>query len=264
MTILHSIILGIIEGISEFLPISSTGHMVLVSELLHIAQDPFTKSFEIIIQLGAILSIVFLYWKTLVRNKHLVFKICIAFLPTAIIGLTLYKYVKVLLGSVYVVIGALFLGGIVLIYFEKWAQSFIKKKNMLIVEKTEDISTKQAIYIGLYQTIAMIPGVSRSGATIVGGAFLGLSRKAIVEFSFLLAIPTMCAATALDILKNRASFSYDQIDLLVIGLMVSFFVALLAVKTFLKYIEKNSFKVFGIYRICLAIVYIVYILSVVR
>jgi undecaprenyl-diphosphatase len=264
MTILHSIILGIVEGISEFLPISSTGHMVLVSELLHISKDPFTKSFEIIIQLGAILSIVFLYWKTLVNNKHLVFKICVAFLPTAIIGLTLYKYVKVLLGSIYVVVGALFIGGIILMYFEKWAEIFTKKRNIVSVERPEDISIKQAIYIGLYQTIAMIPGVSRSGATIVGGAFLGLSRKAIVEFSFLLAIPTMCAATALDILKNRASFSYDQINLLVVGLVVSFVVALLAVKTFLTYIEKNSFKVFGIYRICLALVYVVYILSVMR
>ena len=264
MTILHSILLGIVEGISEFLPISSTGHMVLVSELLGIAKDSFTKSFEIIIQLGAILSVVVLYWNKLIKSKKLIIKLCIAFLPTAIIGLTIYKYIKELLGSVYVVTAALFVGGIILMYFETWAQKFTQKRNIVSVEHTDDITIKQSIYVGLFQSIAMIPGVSRSGATIVGGAFLGISRKAIVEFSFLLAIPTMCAATALDIYKNKASFSFDQVNLLVIGFLVSFVVALLAVKTFLKYIEKNSFKAFGIYRIVLSLIYIVYIFSVMR
>ena len=264
MTILHSILLGIVEGISEFLPISSTGHMILVSELLGIAKDSFTKSFEIIIQLGAILSVVVLYWNKLIKNKQLLVKLLVAFLPTAIIGLTIYKYIKELLGSVYVVTTALFVGGIILMYFETWAQKFVEKKNIQPVENSDDISLKQSIYVGLFQSIAMIPGVSRSGATIVGGTFLGISRKAIVEFSFLLAIPTMCAATALDIYKNKADFSFDQVNLLVIGFLVSFVVALLAVKTFLKYIEKNSFKAFGIYRIVLSLVYIVYIFSVMR
>jgi undecaprenyl-diphosphatase len=264
MTILHSIILGIVEGITEFLPISSTGHMVLVSNLLGISEESFTKSFEIIIQLGAILAVVVLYFNRLIKNSHLIFKLIVAFLPTAIIGLGIYKYVKELLGSVYVVTAALFVGGIILMYFEQWAADYIKKRNIPITEDVNNVSVKQSIYIGLFQSIAMIPGVSRSGATIVGGAFLGISRKAIVEFSFLLAIPTMCAATFLDIYKNRAGFSYDQFNLLAIGFIVSFVVALLAVKSFLKYIEKNSFKAFGIYRICLALVYIVYIFSVVR
>ncbi len=260
MTILDSIILGIVEGVSEFLPISSTGHMVLVSNILDIVQDPFTKNFEIIIQLGAILSVVFLYWNRLIKNKHLVFKIAVAFLPTALIGFTVYKYVKELLGSVYVVIGALFLGGIILMLFEKWVERSLKKRNVVRVDAPENISVTQALYVGIFQAIAIIPGVSRSAATIVVGEFLGISRKAIVEFSFLLAIPTMFAATALDIKKSAASFSLDQVGLLVIGFVVSFFVALLAVKTFLRYIEKNSFKVFGVYRICLAVVYLVYIL----
>jgi undecaprenyl-diphosphatase len=264
MTILHSIILGIVEGITEFLPISSTGHMVLVSELLGISKETFTKSFEIIIQLGAILAVVVLYWNKLIKNKHLIYKLLIAFIPTAIIGLGIYKYIKELLGSVYVVISALFVGGIILMYFEKWATNFIKKRNITVTDEVNNISVKQSIYIGLFQSIAMIPGVSRSGATIVGGAFLGISRKAIVEFSFLLAIPTMCSATFLDIYKNKASFSYDQLHLLTVGFTVSFVVALLAVKSFLKYIEKNSFKAFGIYRICLALVYVVYLLSVMR
>lgn len=264
MTILHSIILGIVEGITEFLPISSTGHMVLVSEMLGISKHSFTKSFEIIIQLGAILAIVVLYWNRLIKNKHLILKLIIAFVPTAIIGLGLYKYIKELLGSVYVVIATLFIGGIILMYFEKWAALFIAKRGVKTTDDVNDISIKQSVYVGLFQTIAMIPGVSRSGATIVGGAFLGISRKAVVEFSFLLAIPTMCAATFLDIYKNKADFLPDQTNLLFIGFLVSFVVALLAVKTFLRYIENNSFKAFGIYRICLSVVYIVYMFLVVR
>jgi undecaprenyl-diphosphatase len=267
MTILYSIILGIVEGISEFLPISSTGHMVLVSGLLRIAEDPFTKNFEIIIQLGAILSVVFIYWNRLIKNRHLSIKVFTAFLPTAVIGLLLHKYVKELLGSVYVVITCLFIGGIVLMYFEKWVELYLKKKGTVRIENPENISTVQALYVGVFQSIAIIPGVSRSAATIIGGEFLGISRKAIVEFSFLLAIPTMFAATALslfDLWKTKTLFTSDQVTLLLVGLIVSFVVALLAVKTFLRYIEKHSFRPFGIYRICLAIVYLVYILSVVR
>lgn len=256
MTLFGAIILGIVEGISEFLPISSTGHMILVSNLLSIAENPFTKSFEIIIQLGAILAVVWLYGRRLWNNRQLLFKVCVAFVPTAIIGLALYKVVKSLLGSVMVVIVALALGGLILVFFEGYIQRKRERTLMVVVDKPEDVTLKQALYIGLFQSIAIIPGVSRSAATVVGGELVGVSRKAIVEFSFLLAIPTMLAATALDIFKNHAAFSGDQVELLIVGLVISFIVGLVAIKSFLSYIQNHSFRVFGIYRIIVAIVFL--------
>lgn len=256
MTILHSLILGIIEGVTEFLPISSTGHLTLASEILKIGQLNFTKSFEIIIQLGAILSVIVLYWKSFLNINNLK-KIIVAFLPTGIIGLALYKIVKAyLLGNETVVLWALALGGAALIIFEFWhkeqpasVEGFDETKGI------EEISYKQSFLIGLCQSLAIVPGVSRSAATIVGGLLMGLKRKTIVEFSFLLAVPTMLAASGLDLIKNASSFSKDQFGVLAVGFGVSFVVAMLSIKFLLRFIRNHNFIPFGIYRILIAIIF---------
>jgi undecaprenyl-diphosphatase len=250
MTILHSFILGIAEGVTEFLPISSTGHLTLVSELLKINQSNFTKSFDIIIQLGAILSVIVLYWKSFLNIQNLK-KLFVAFLPTGIIGLALYKIVKTyLIGNEKVVLWALALGGIALIVFEFW-----HKESEYDTEAIEKISYKQSLWIGLCQSLAIIPGVSRSASTIVGGLVSGLKRKTIVEFSFLLAVPTMLAASGLDIIKNAGSFSKDQFGVLAVGFVVSFLVALASIKFLLGFIRKHNFIPFGVYRVLLAIIF---------
>ncbi len=251
MNYFDATILGIVEGITEFLPISSTGHMILTSALLHIPDSDFLKSFEIIIQLGAILAAVILYAKTLVKNIELSKKVLVAFLPTAVIGLTVYKIVKSLLGSNAVVVAALFLGGIVILLFARWEK---KQTEKIRVENFSDISYKKSFFVGLYQSIALIPGVSRSAATIIGGRLMGISRKEIVEFSFMLAIPTMIAASGLDILKNYKTILAGNFGILIWGFLVSFVVAYFAIRTFLGYIQKHSFAVFGWYRIIISIV----------
>lgn len=270
MNIFDAFLLGIIEGITEFLPVSSTGHMILASHVLNISTDSFTKSFEIIIQLGAILAVVFMYRQKVFRNFQLMLKVGIAFIPTAFIGLALYSFVKrYLLDNVYVVVGSLFIGGIIIILFEKKYGKDKVVQNGEIANNSENtdntgkqavlnensVSIKQALCIGLFQSIAIIPGVSRSAATIIGGQILGLSRTVIVEFSFLLAIPVMLAAASLDLYKHHDSFSSDQFGLLSVGFVTAFFVALIAIKTFLSYIQKHSFAVFGVYRIVLALVF---------
>ena len=252
MHIFQSIILGIVEGITEFLPISSTGHMILVSQLLGISTDEFVKSFEIIIQLGAILAVVILYWKKMLMNKKIFLRLCVAFLPTAVIGLALYKIVKeYLLGNVSVVIWSLLLGGIFLIAFE-----YFRKGKVATTKDLESITYKQAFVIGLFQSIAIIPGVSRSAATIVGGLSLGISREAIVEFSFMLAVPTMLEATGLDLIKSGHSFTGSQFEMLAVGFITAFIFAYLAIKFLLDYVKKHTFTSFGIYRICVALVFL--------
>ena len=249
MDILQSIIFGIVEGITEFLPISSTGHLILLSNLLHIPQNDFTKSFEIIIQLGAISAVIFLYFKTL-WNIETIKKLIVAFIPTGVIGLLLYKVVKTyLLGNESIVLWSLFLGGIALVIFE-----YFHKEERAVVEKNiSSISYREAFLIGLFQSIAIIPGVSRSAATIVGGLSLGLRRTTIVEFSFLLAVPTMLAASGLDLIKNYNSFSVDQLGVLSIGFTSSFVVAMGSIVFLLRYIQKHNFIMFGLYRILLPI-----------
>lgn len=253
MDILHSIILGIVEGVTEFLPISSTGHLILANDILGIAQTAFTKSFDIIIQLGAIASVIFLYRRKL-RDVAVIKKLIVAFIPTGIIGLLLYKAVKTyLLGNETVVLWSLLLGGIGLIVFER------RHKESAPVSphaaNVYDISYRQAALIGLFQAAAIVPGVSRSAATIVGGLWLGLRRATIVEFSFLLAVPTMLAASGLDLLKNYSSFSSDQFGSLAVGFVVSFLVALASVRFLLRFIQKHDFVPFGVYRILLAAIF---------
>ncbi len=254
MTILHGLILGIIEGLTEFLPISSTAHLILGSELLKIPTTEFLKSFEISIQLGAILAVVILYFKKVWNNLGIIWKLAAAFIPTSIIGLIFYKIVKnYLMESTLIIAISLLIGGIIIILFENW----YAKKN--IKDEATDldlnaITYKQAVTLGLVQAIAMIPGVSRSGATIIGGLAQGIKRKTIVEFSFLLAIPTMLAATALDIYKNPTTFTGDQLSIWVVGFITSFITALIGVKFLIKYVQKNDFKAFGWYRIILGLV----------
>jgi undecaprenyl-diphosphatase len=248
MNLLSVVILGVVEGLTEFLPISSTGHLILTSTFLKLPSSEFLKSFEIFIQLGAILAIVILYWKSLVLDRIMIQKILVAFLPTAVIGYLLYKPVKAhLLGNSHVVLWALFLGGIVMILLEIYN---MKKNNPPLESKA--ISYPQALLIGIFQSLAIIPGVSRSAATIMGGLALGIHRKAIVEFSFLLAVPTLAAATALDLYKSGGSVFNGQWPFLLLGLVVSFSVAVVAVKGLILFIQKYNFIPFGIYRILLA------------
>lgn len=248
LNILHAVILGLVEGVTEFLPVSSTGHLILTSKLLGLTASDFLSSFEIAIQLGAIMAVVVLYGKTLLANCELIKKVAAAFIPTAIIGLVLYKFIKqVLMGSSLVVVIALFVGGVIIILFEM----FYKQADGAL-DDLKQLSYRQAMLIGVFQSLAVIPGVSRSAATIIGGLSLGVSRRGIVEFSFLLAIPTMAAATALDLLKSAATFTWPQFGRLAIGSLVSFFVAIWAIKYFLSFIQKHSFIVFGVYRMCVA------------
>ena len=248
MDLLQSLILSAVEGISEFLPISSTGHLILASKLLAIENTDFVKSFQIVIQLGAILSVVVLYGRLLLVDLKILQRVAVAFLPTAVIGLGFYKIIKnFLLGNSAVVVWSLFLGGLFLIAFELW---YREKSDAQ--EDLRNISFKTAFCIGLFQSIAMVPGVSRSAATIIGGLFLGLKRRAIVEFSFLLAVPTMAAAAGLDLLKCAHHFNPQEISCLGVGFLGSFIVALLSIKFLLEFIKTNNFIAFGIYRVVIA------------
>lgn len=250
MTIIDAIILAIVEGITEFLPISSTGHLVLTSHVLGIQHTAFVGSFEIIIQLGAILAIVLLYWKRVVTNVEMWKKLFVAFLPSAIVGFTLYKVIKhILLGNIYITLLALFLGGIALIVIEKY---YAQKEK---TTELDDISYKQALLIGCFQAMSIVPGVSRAGATIVGGLLQGASRKVAVEFSFLLAVPTMVAASGLDLIESNLAFSSQELMLLAVGFIGSFVVALLAVKWLLKFVQSKTFVGFGWYRIIFSLLY---------
>lgn len=254
MTILNSLILSVVEGLTEFLPISSTGHLVLVSSLLKIAQTDFVKTFEIAIQLGSIAAVALLYSRKILGSKKLIKNTIAAFIPTAVVGLVFYKIIKnYLLGNIYVTIISLLLGGIFIIVFEKWIQKKTLKKNL------SDLTLKDSVYIGLAQSVSVIPGVSRAAATIFGSMFLGYDRVASTEFSFILAIPTMAAATGLDLLKNYKTFTGANIEILILGTVVSFAVALFAVKFLLGYVKKNNFVYFGVYRIVIAIIFLLFI-----
>lgn len=254
MTIIQSFIMGVIEGLTEFLPISSTAHLIFTAEILKIPASEFLKSFEISIQLGAILSVVILYWKRVWNNLNIIWKLAAAFIPTSIIGLIFYKLVKgYLMENNFVIAISLIIGGIIIILFENW----YAKKNITEVAADNDLNAityKQAIILGVVQALAIVPGVSRAGATIIGGLAQGIKRKTIVEFSFLLAIPTMLAATALDIYKNPTIFSGNQLILWVIGFITSFITAIIGVKFLIKYVQKNNFKAFAWYRIFLGLI----------
>ncbi|MDD2354144.1 MAG: undecaprenyl-diphosphatase UppP [Patescibacteria group bacterium] len=259
MTIFQSIILGLIEGLTEFLPISSTAHLIIASTWLKIPESEFLKNFLISIQLGAILSVAVLYFKTLIKSPRLILKIAAAFIPTSIIGLASYKLVKNLfMESLFIIAIALIVGGVILIILEKRFSLKNKEKNEA-EGGLATISYRQSALIGIFQALAVIPGVSRSAATIMGGLSLGISRKNIVEFSFLLALPTMAAATGYDLYKSPPAFSPEEITVWIIGLIVSFVTAILGIKFFLKFIKKNNFISFGWYRIIIGLIVLSYL-----
>ncbi len=256
MTILESIILGVVEGLTEFLPVSSTGHLILASDLLGIPSSEFLKSFEIAIQLGAILAVVALYWKSFL-DVEVLKRVAVAFIPTGIIGLALYSFAKAyLLDNTQVVLWALLLGGVALIVFE-----LLHKEKEDARQDVKSISYFQSFGIGVCQALAIIPGVSRSAATILGGLFLGVGRVAIVEFSFLLAVPVMFAATGLDLYKSAGAFRPDDFGVLAIGFVVSFVVAILSIRFLLKYVRDHTFIPFGMYRIVLAVIFFFFVLT---
>jgi undecaprenyl-diphosphatase len=248
LTILEVIILSIVEGITEFLPISSTGHMIITSTLLGIQQEPFVKVFEVCIQLGAILAVVVLYFKRFFKDLKFYKTLIVGFIPTGVLGLLLKKRIDLLLENVEVVALSLLFGGIVLVFIDRLFSSDEKD------DKTE-VDYKTAFWIGVIQSISMIPGVSRSAATIIGGLSQKLTRKTAAEFSFFLAVPTMFAATAKSLLDERDLIlnSLDQIWLLLLGNVIAFIVAYFAMNSFVTYLNKNGFKVFGYYRIVLGL-----------
>ena len=253
MNVIQSVILAIIEGLTEFLPISSTGHMIIGSSLLGIAENEFVKNYTVIIQFGAILSVVVLYWQRFFKSIDFYIKLIIAFIPAAIVGLLASDYIDMLLENVIVVATTLLLGGIFLLFVDK-----IFEKNELNPDSEPNL--KSSFIIGVFQVIAMIPGVSRSAATIIGGLTQKLTRKAAAEFSFFLAVPTMFAATCYKLLKmyqSEVGFNSHDIIILAIGNIVAFLVAMLAIKFFISFLTKRGFKIFGYYRIIVGLVILV-------
>ena len=259
MDILHAIILAIIEGLTEFLPISSTGHMIIGSTLMGIAQDDFVKLFTVAIQFGAILSVVVLYWKRFFQSFDFYLKLLYAFIPAVIAGLLFKEQVDVLLENVVVVGAMLLLGGIVFLFIERWVPGGTDSTD-------RSVSPKQAVVIGVFQTLAMIPGVSRSAATIIGGMSQGLNRTHAAEFSFFLAVPTMFGATVksiYDYVKDGGAFTAEHFQLFAVGNIVAFVVAIIAIRTFIAFLSKHGFRAFGWYRIVVGgIIILLYLLDV--
>lgn len=253
MTTVQAIILGCVEGLTEFLPISSTGHMILVSHFLSVVDSSTLITFEIVVQLGAILAVVVSYHKKLF-DITMIKKLLVAFLPTGLAGFIIFPYIKHLLGNPKLVAIMLVLGGIIILIVERKY-----KKQIPNNEKTNtiDISYKQALMLGSFQILAMIPGVSRSGAVIIGGLTQKMSRKVLVEFSFLLAVPTMIVATLYTILKKYNELSVESLSPIIIGTVVAFMVAFTVIRFVLAYIRKHSFEVFGWYRIVVGIILLV-------
>lgn len=253
MNIIQTIVIAIIEGLTEFLPISSTGHMILATAAMKIHESEFVKTFEIAIQLGAIMAIALMYIKRFFTSLDIYYKLIVAFLPTAVVGFLAYDYIKAYLFNPIVVSASLIVGGIVLIWIDKKVVSRDTK-----VADIEEIPYKNAFYIGLIQCISMIPGTSRAAATIVGGVFNGFNKKQATEFSFLLAVPTMFAASGYDLLKTPINFTSQELAMLGIGLGVAFVTAWFAVKVFLKIVENYGFIHFGYYRIVLGAAFLIY------
>jgi len=259
MTIFEAIIIGIVEGLTEFLPVSSTGHMILAQALLGVESTSFVKMFTVNIQFGAILAVVVLYWKRFFQVENFVdfyWKLFIAFVPAAIFGFLFSDFIDRLLESVLVVAVMLVLGGILMLFVDKW---FNKPS------ENQEMDWKRALKIGFCQCIAMIPGVSRSMATIVGGMSTKLTRKNAAEFSFFLAVPTMAAATGYTMMKFIRGCGVDDFvanwDTLLVGNVVAFVVAMLAIKFFINFLTKYGFKAFGWYRIVVGTVILILLLA---
>ena len=253
MQTIDAIILAIIEGLTEFLPVSSTGHMIIASSVMGIVHDDFTKFFTVSIQFGAILSVLILYWRRFIQTPMFYLKLIVAFLPAALLGFLLNDFIDKLLENVVSVAFFLLVGGIVLLFVDRW---FISNEN----QGSNEISILQALKIGIFQCLAMLPGVSRSAATIIGGLSQKLNRRTAAEFSFFLAVPTMFAATVFKMYKfmeEGAGFQADQAHLLLVGNVVAFFVGVLAIRFFIEFLTQRGFKLFGYYRIVLGIIILI-------
>jgi len=257
MTYWHALLLAIVEGITEFLPVSSTGHMIIASALLGIPPTPFFKLYLVLIQLGAILSVLVVYWKRFFQNIDFYLKLLVAFLPIVVVGLLFKKHIDALLESVTTVAVMLVVGGVVLLFVDRW---FPQEDSQEGGHPVTNPSFKEAFIIGLFQCLAVVPGTSRSAATIVGGLTQKLTRRAAAEFAFFLAMPTMAAAAVKDIYdyykEAKAAgtdvahlFSAAEVKMLVLGNVVAFVVALLAIRLFVGFVAKYGFRAFGIYRI---------------
>lgn len=258
MTIPESIILAIVEGLTEFLPVSSTGHMIIASSLMGIADDPFTKMFTVAIQLGAILSVVVLYWKRFFQSWTFYFKILLGFIPAVVFGLLLKDYIDAMLERVDIVGYMLLAGGIFFLFVDR---IFRTDK----IQGTE-VTYPKAFKIGFFQVIAMVPGVSRSAATIIGGLTQGLDKKSAAEFSFFLAVPTMFGATVLSMFnfyRDGYTFGSGEVTSLIVGNIVAFLVAMAAIKSFITFLTRHGFKLFGYYRIVVgSVILILYYLGI--
>jgi len=256
MNLLHAIVLAIVEGLTEFLPVSSTGHMIIASTAMGIASDPFVKVFTVAIQFGAILSVVVLYWRRFFQSVDFYVKLFVAFLPAVFFGLFLKKTIDALLENIVVVGAALVVGGVIFLFLDG-----LFARRGKIETSTADINLPKALKIGLFQVIAMVPGVSRSAATIIGGLTQGLSPKTAAEFSFFLAVPTMFAATCKSLWDHvqdgGAAFSQNEIMLLAVGNIVGFVVAMIAIKGFIRFLTNNGFKIFGYYRIVVGLIILI-------
>lgn len=248
MSILQAIIIAIVEGITEFLPISSTGHMIITQKLLGMDSTEFVRMFTVNIQFGAILSVIVLYWKRFFQTFNFYFKLFVAFLPAAVFGVLFNSFIESLLSSVLVVAISLVLGGIILVFVDKWFKN---------PDADQTITYPKALKIGFFQVISMIPGVSRSAATIIGGLTQKLNRKTAAEFSFFLAVPTMFGATVLELFKSYETIHSENIKILLTGNVVAFIVAMIAIKGFISFLTKYGFKIFGYYRIAIGLLIIV-------
>lgn len=252
MSFWQAVILAIVEGLTEFLPVSSTGHMIITASLMGISELEFTKLFNVNIQFGAILSVIVLYYRRFIQSFDLYLKLFVAFLPAAVIGYTLIDVIDLLLGSVLVVAVMLVVGGIVLVYIDSWLGK---------VERPEQpLTYKQAFIVGLFQCIAMIPGVSRSAATIIGGLAQGINRKTAAEFSFFLAVPTMAAAGGYKLLQGYKTIRTEDIQILLVGNAVAFLVGMLAIRFFIAFVTRYGFRWFGIYRIFVGLIILLLVL----
>jgi len=259
MTTIQAVILAIIEGLTEFLPVSSTGHMIIASSIMGIAEEPFTKTFTVSIQFGAILSVVVLYYKRFLQSIAFYKRLILAFIPAAVLGFLMDDLIDMLLSNVLVVAFTLLAGGVLLVFIDDWLKGGEGKS-------AQQVTYNKAFKIGMFQCIAMIPGISRSAATIIGGLYCKLDRKTAAEFSFFLAVPTMFAATIFKVYKfskEGIGVTDDQVNMLIIGNIVGFVVAAIAIRSFISFLTKHGFMLFGYYRIAVGVsIIVLYIMGV--
>lgn len=255
MELWQAIILAVVEGLTEYLPISSTGHLIVASGLMGINENDFVKDYTVMVQFGAILSVVVLYWRRFLQGFEIYKKLMFAFMPAAAIGLMVKDKIDAVLGNVTVVAWAFILGGILLILADRWFKAEDRRVDL------DSMTTKNALWVGVFQCIAFLPGVSRSAATIIGGLAQNLDRKSAAEFSFLLAVPTLTAAAAYKLTTILPTIQQEQVTSLVIGNIVSFIVGVITIKAFIGYLSKKGFFIFGVYRIILGIAILTWMMS---